>query len=57
MGIDYRAVGIGSLIPFAIDVFYSKQSLGHSFLDIRQYGFGQSNQESAKQLHYCQLGQ
>lgn len=31
MGIDYRAVGIGSLIPFAIDVFYSKQSLGHSF--------------------------
>lgn len=30
-GIDYRAVGIGSLLPVAIDLFFGKQSLGHSF--------------------------
>lgn len=30
-GIDYRAVAIGSLLPFVIDTFFGEQKLGHSF--------------------------
>ena len=31
VGIDYRAVAVGSLLPFFIDLFVGKQSVGHSF--------------------------
>lgn len=31
-GIDYRAVAIGSLLPFVIDIFIGHASFGHSFL-------------------------
>ncbi len=31
-GIDYRAVGLGSLLPFMIDVVIGRPSFGHSIL-------------------------
>lgn len=31
-GIDYRAVAIGSILPFSIDIFVGNASFGHSFL-------------------------
>lgn len=31
-GIDYRAVALGSLLPFTIDVFIGHPSFGHSIL-------------------------
>lgn len=31
-GIDYRAVALGSLLPFIIDLVIGKPSFGHSFL-------------------------
>jgi hypothetical protein len=32
VGIDYRLIALGSLIPFAIDIALGHASLGHSFL-------------------------
>ena len=31
-GIDYRAVALGSLTPFTIDLFIGHASIGHSFI-------------------------
>lgn len=31
-GIDYRAVGLGTLLPTAIDIFIGHGSFGHSFI-------------------------